>query len=214
MKNMKLKNSTDDIIDFICLKLNGKKCTKNEKKVLNLLFQNLYSFENNELLPNSSMIAYLMTGCGLDYPQVLSSAINSFGDAHLPVTKICQFIINDFKNNEKYYPGFGHPVYKQIDPRVEDLVKLVKKLKITSINIDKCIKFSQEKNICFNIGGFTGAFLIDIGFDIYSANYIPIISRMLGLSIIYKKTKKNKLRFATSLDNIHKYKKLSEKDNA
>jgi len=211
MKNTKSKNSTDDIVDFICLKLNGKKCTKNQKKVLNLLFQNLYSFETNELLPNSSMIAYLMTGCGLDYPQVLSSAINSFGDAHLPVTKICQFIMNDFQNNEKYYPGFGHPVYKTIDPRVNRLVKLVKKLKIKSVYIDKCLKFSEEKNICFNIGGFSGAFLIDIGFDIYSANYISIISRMLGLSMIYKKSKQNKLRFATSLDNIDKYKNLFEK---
>ena len=65
-------------------KLHHKRCLysfryheKKEKEILNLIFQEFHDFDLNPLVPNSSMIAFLMSGCGLDYCQVLSSSLNS-----------------------------------------------------------------------------------------------------------------------------------------
>lgn len=212
MKNSKSKNSTKDLLSFICYKLLDKNINNKEKEILNLVFQEFHDFDVNPLVPNSSMIAFLMSGCGLDYSQVLSSALNSFGEAHLPITKIVVFITNDFKTTEKYYPGFGHPIYKKNDPRVTKLIQAIKNIGYKTPHVDSCIKFSQEKNICLNIGGFSTALLLDVGFDINNIHYLLIISRMLGISNVYKTVKKNKLRFVTSTDNISNHKHLFSKE--
>ena len=203
--------------DFAIDKLSSKKLTKNEKKLLNFILNILHTYDINELMPASSMIAFMMGGCGLDYPQVLSSAINSFGGNHFCFTKMAEFMINNFTTHEDYYPGFGHPIFKDKDPRVEAILQKMKSLNIKSSTVDKCLNFSKQKKLILNIGGVSVAILLDLGFDKYTVNYFPIISRMLGITLIYKKIKQNKLRFATSLDNIDKYKNLfqhSSIDNA
>ena len=174
----------------------------------------MHSFDLEELLPASSMIAFLMTGCGLDHPQVLSSSINCFGKNHYCFTDMATFMLNDFKTDQKFYPGFGHPVFKQEDPRVKAIIDLLRELKHKSPTLNKALKFSSEKNISLNIGGICTAILIDCGFDAHNINYFPIISRMLGISLIYKKLKNNKARFATSLDSIDKYKNLFAKQSS
>jgi len=221
-KNLLIKTSTNtitlsykdlnkDCISFAIEKLTDKKLKKNEIKLLNFIFNILHTYDANELMPASSMIAFMMGGCGLDYPQVLSSAINSFGGNHFCFTKMAEFIINNFKTNDKYYPGFGHPIFKNADPRVEAILEKLIELKCNCPTIYKCLEFSKKSKLPLNIGGASVAILLDFGFDKNTINYFPIISRMLGITLIYKKIKNNNLRFATSLDNIDKYKNLFEK---
>lgn len=199
-----------NFVIFATKKLINKKLNTNESKLLNFIINILYQFESDELIPSSSMISFLMAGGGLDYPQVISSSINCFGKNHFCFTEMAEFILNDFKTDSKYYPGFGHPIFKDKDPRIEVIVSKMKKLKIKSNNLLKAFKFAKEKKIPLNIGGCCIAILLDLGFDKYTVNYFPVISRILGLSIIYKKVKQNNLRFATSKDNIDKYKHLFE----
>ena len=204
---MKSKSSVD-FLEFAYSKLLNKKISNKQKKILNLLLIELYDFEPNSLIPNSSMICFLTAASERDYPQSIASAINCFGNAHFPFTKIAEFILNDFKTSDKYYPGFGHPIYKKNDPRIESLIYKIKQLKYNTPYIEKCLKFSKTNDLPLNIGGFCAAALLDIGFDIHTINYFPTISRMLGLSLVYSKVKNNNLRSATSLDIIEKYKHL------
>lgn len=203
--------------EFAIKKLINKKLNKREIKLLNFILNVLYTYEVDELLPASSMIAFLTSGCGLDFPQVIASSINSFGKNHFCFTEMAEFILSDFKTDLKYYPGFGHPVHKKQDPRIIAIVKKMQELKTKSNKLEKAFEFSKQKNICLNIGGCCVAILLDLGFDKYTINYFALISRILGLSLIYKKVKENDLRFATSKDSIEKYKNLfqhSSLDNA
>lgn len=215
--NLPYKDLNNNFINYAVKKLTNKKITKNEEKLLNYLLNILYQFEYDELMASSSMIAFLMTGAGLDYPQVISSSINCFGKNHLCFTEMAEFILNGYKTDLKYYPGFGHPIFKKEDPRIIAITSKMQKLKIQSKNLEQSFVFAKEKNICLNIGGCCVAILLDLGFDKYTINYFPSISRILGLSLIYKKVKQNNLRFATSKDSIEKYKNLfqhSSIDNA
>ena len=36
---------------------------------------------------------------------------------------ILQFIIDGYKTDKKYYPGFGHPRYKDFDPRTKRVLE-------------------------------------------------------------------------------------------
>lgn len=203
-----------NFIEFAVFKLIDKKLSKKETIIINFMLNLMHTFDLEELIPASSMIAFLMTGCGLDYPQVLSASINSFGKNHYCFTDIANFMLNNFKTESKYFPGFGHPVFKDKDPRVEAIIELMQDLKYESPTLKKAIKFSESKKINLNIGGICAAILIDCGFDSYTINYFPVISRMLGISLIYKKLKNNNVRFATSLDNIDKYKNLFKKNSS
>jgi len=211
--NLPYKDLNKDFISYATQKLINKKLNKKQIKLLNFIVNILYQFEYDELTPSSSMIAFLMSGAGLDYPQVISSSINSFGKNHLCFTEMAEFILNDYKINSKYYPGFGHPIFKGQDPRIIAIIKQMEKLNIKSKKLQKSLSFAKEKDICLNIGGCCVAVLLDLGFDKYTVNYFPSISRMLGLSLIYKKSKEKNLRFATAKDSIDKYKNLFQHSN-
>jgi citrate synthase len=213
MKNTQLKISGEDPVNFAVQKLINKKLNKKQRKLLNILFEIFHTMEFNELTPASSMICFMMSGAGLDFPQVVSSSVNCFGKNHGCFTKMAQFMLGGFKTNEKYYPGFGHSIYKKEDPRVKFLIEKIMDLKLKCPTVQKCIKFSQKKKITLNIGGASVAILLDLGFDEDSVNYFPIISRMLGWLLIYKKIKRNKIKFITSLDSIEKYQKFFVKNS-
>jgi len=186
-------------------KLNDKKLNKKEVKLLNFILQKLFIFEDNNLRPPSSMITMLSTSCGLDYPQIIASTVNTFGIKHFCITQTAEFILNNFQTENIHYPGFGHPEYKNGDPRVHEIIRFLKTNKIKSEKFTKLIEFGLNQKIHPNILGASVAVLLDLGCDIHTINYFPIISRMVGFTLIYKKAKIKKIKFNDSYKSIGKF---------
>lgn len=197
---MNSQNSQNDFIDFISLKLINKKISPQEKQILYFFAEVLYEYDDGDLLqlePPSSMVTLMLSVCGNKYPQAISSSINCFGQKHFCFEDVAEAIEKGYQNY-KYYPGFGHPLYKKEDPRVIKCLKFIEAKKYESKFIHQIVEFSNKQKICLNIAGLITAFLMDLGFTKYNISYFPIIIRMIGMTNIYEKAKKNKLKVFSS----------------
>jgi citrate synthase len=186
------------MIDFIFEKLTGKIPNKKQKLVLQKLFEEMWTFEE-ELEPPTSYVALLGASCGVGYHQAMASAINLFGEKHGPIGKAVAYI-GRFRFHSAFilegssFYGFGHPKYKKQDPRTVRMVKFCKSIGYTNEYIKDCLADEKRNNRCLNIGGFMACVLLDCGCTPENADYFPLIARMLGLSKIYEKAKKKKIK--------------------
>jgi len=202
VKNMKNTQSPKDLIDFICFKLTGKMLTEKEKKILLVFFECFYDFSEDSIEPPSSMVALLTTSCGMKYPQVLSNAINCFGEKHFCFEDMAVAILKDFEGY-KIFPGFGHPKYKKTDPRTEICISAIELEGYNGEQTNKVINISKNINLALNIGGLFTAFLLDLGFSIKNISYFPIIARLIGITNIYQESEN--IKFDNSYDTIRKF---------
>lgn len=187
------------------LKLTGHKICAKQEKILNCIFEELYTFKDDELEPPSSQVAVLTSACGQSLPQVLANSINCFGVYHGCFSDALEFILKNYKTEKNYYPGFGHPKYKENDPRVDTCLELVNKINYESLNINNSLKFAHDTGLPLNLGGFTACILLDCGCSVHNADLFPIICRSLGFTKIYEHSKINKIRFSSGYDIIKKY---------
>lgn len=197
---MNSQDSQNDFIDFICLKLINKKISSKEKHILYFFAESLYEYNDGDLLqlePPSSMVTLMTAICGNKYPQVISSSINCFGQKHFCFEDVAEAIEKKYKDYN-YYPGFGHPLYKENDPRVVKCLEFIKIKKYEGKFVQQITEFSNKQKLCLNIAGLITAFLMDLGFTKYNISYFPIIIRMIGMTKIYEKAKKNKLKVFSS----------------
>ena len=191
--------------ESLFLKLNNKQITSEQNKLLEFIAAELFTFEDDEIEPPSSMIALQATACGQKLPQVLASSINTFGVHHACFSEALQFIINGYKTDKKYYPGFGHPRYKDFDPRTKRVLEKALIINYSNNNIQKSCEYSHAVGLPLNIGGLTACVLLDCGCNIYNADLFPIICRSVGLTLIHQNAKQEKIKFSSSYDIIRKY---------
>ena len=191
--------------ESLFLKLINKQITSEQNKLLEFIAAELFTFEDDEIEPPSSMIALQATACGQKLPQVLASSINTFGVHHACFSEALQFIINGYKTDKKYYPGFGHPRYKDFDPRTKRVLEKALIINYSNNNIQKSCEYSHAVGLPLNIGGLTACVLLDCGCNIYNADLFPIICRSVGLTLIHQNAKQEKIKFSSSYDIIRKY---------
>ena len=191
--------------ESLFLKLNNKQITSEQNKLLEFIAAELFTFEDDEIEPPSSMIALQATACGQKLPQVLASSINTFGVHHACFSEALQFIINGYKTDKKYYPGFGHPRYKDFDPRTKRVLEKALIINYSNDNIQKSCEYSHAVGLPLNIGGLTACVLLDCGCNVYNADLFPIICRSVGLTLIHQNAKQEKIKFSSSYDIIRKY---------
>lgn len=199
---MKNTQSPKDLIDFITLKISHKKITEQEKKILLVFFECFYDFFEDSIEPPSSMVALLTISCGMKYPQVLSNTINCFGEKHFCFEDIAEAILEGFAGYQTF-PGFGHPKYKEEDPRVKRCISLIQEEKYQGKYTNQIILLSKNVKPVLNIGGLFTAFLLDLGFNIKNISYLPIIARMIGITNIYQKS--SNIEFRNPYDTIYRF---------
>lgn len=186
-------------------KLNNKEITDDQEILLNSIAEELFTFDDDEIEPPSSMIALQATACGQKLPQVIATSINTFGVHHACFSESMQFILDSYKTNKKYYPGFGHPKYKDYDPRTKRILEKAQIMSHSSTNIQKSCDFAHAVGLPLNIGGLTACILLDCGCNIYNADVFPIICRSVGFTLIHQKAKQEKIKFSSSYDIIRRY---------
>jgi citrate synthase len=194
-----------NLIKFILLELTGKEISEKQEKILELIFQELYTFKESELEPPSSMVAFQACICGNKFPQIVASAINCFGEKHGCFSDALKFIKNDFPLDNKRFSGFGHPKYKEEDPRATKIIKYAKELNYKNDYLMKAVNFSIVNNIPINIGGVAACVLLDCGCEEIAADYFLIAARTLGFAKICQLVKSKKIKFGNSYETPKAY---------
>ncbi|SOE98800.1 Citrate synthase [Burkholderia sp. OK233] len=93
-----------------------------------------------------------------------------------------------FQRNGRRIPGFGHPYYKDADPRAARLLKLAEDagvegtfLRLLKVLSDE-INLSAGRPIVMNATAVLGAMLCEIDFPETAIRSVAVISRMAGLA--------------------------------
>lgn len=190
-------------------KLNNKHITDSQNEILELIADEIFSFDDDEIEPPSSAIALYSTACGQKLPQVIASSINVFGVNHACFSSALKFITDDYKTDNKIYPGFGHPKYKDVDPRTQKILTKISEINYISMNVQNSCAFAKTINLPLNIGGLTACILLDCGCNVYNADIFPIICRSVGFTLIHQKAIHKKIKFSSSYDILRTYNKVN-----
>lgn len=78
-------------------------------------------------------------------------------------------------------PGFGHPEYKDGDPRVIELYKLAEELEIIDEYVDYAKELEQSLPVKMNIDGAIASLLPALGIKVEYAPGIFLVARTAGL---------------------------------
>lgn len=194
-----------EFLQSLFLKLNGYPISKKQCLLLTKIFEEFYTFHDDELEPPSSQIVALSSSCGMKLPQVLSSALNSWGEYHGCSSEAAKLILNDYRSKKPYYAGFGHPKYKDAEPRVTAVLNYAKRIRYSSTNIKNSTYFASKIKLPLNFGGLMACVLLDCGCTVHNIDAFPIICRMIGWTIIHSKVKQYKIPFDSGYEVIKRY---------
>lgn len=193
--------------DMVYLLLKGELPSSKESKMLNYI---LVSFCDHGVTSPSTQTSRLIASSGSPLNVALSGGLLSFGKNHagaiersmnlfqnifnddiykgldyfsdLKIEEIANVIVNNYLENNKKVPGFGHR-YHTKDPRGAKLMDLAKEEGFIGKHVKLALAIEkilfEKKGIHINVDGANGAILSDmefsssIGFGIFMIGRIP-----------------------------------------
>jgi len=209
--------------EMIYILLKGEKPNKNQIKILDAIF--VSCIEHGISVP-SIIAARAVASGGNSLNTSVASGISALGDYHGGAIENCaKFLesISDYKKivstyieNKQVFPGFGHKIYKDFDPRTKKLFKLTNKLNLSKkyvklvFDIESEIEKIKGKKLCLNVDGIIAAIILDLGFDSSLGKAFFIISRVPGICVHVNEEliKEKPFRRLDEKDCIFKGKKL------
>jgi citrate synthase len=107
------------------------------------------------------------------------------GGASLP--EAVQIVVREYRSAKRSIPGYGHPLHKQADPRVERLFEVARE----ALGSGRHVGIAREveallpglvgKRLALNVSGAIPAVLLDAGWPLAALKGIPILARTAGL---------------------------------
>ena len=85
------------------------------------------------------------------------------------------------------YPGYGHPLHKDADPRAARLLAVAKEQGLSGAHIEaakaaeRAIAEITGKSLVLNVSGAIPAVLLDAGFPLAGLKGVPILARTASL---------------------------------
>lgn len=117
----------------------------------------------------------------------LFAAISQRIDGGAAVRQASRDIIGEYRGQKRQIPGYGHPLHKQTDPRVERLFQVAGKagssgryLQIAR-EVEALLPELLGKPLALNVSGAIPAVLLDAGYPLGALKGIPILARTAGL---------------------------------
>lgn len=101
--------------------------------------------------------------------------------------KAAKEVITEYRAAKRAIPGYGHPLHKQRDPRVNALFNVAKDAgaDMTYVAIaeaiEKVIPELVGKNLMLNVSAAIPAVLLGVGFPLGALKGVPILARTAGL---------------------------------
>jgi citrate synthase len=96
-------------------------------------------------------------------------------------------LIQEYRTNKMAFPGYGHPLHRGGDPRVERLLAVSSGLGGAGSHVaaaraaENAIREITGKSLVLNISGAIPAVLLDCGFPLQGLKGVPILARTASL---------------------------------
>jgi citrate synthase len=138
-------------------------------------------------------VAAGILGCGSVILGSSEAAGNFFAsiaqrlDAGAVVAEAARDLILEYRGAKRAIPGFGHPLHKQMDPRVRRLFEIAsdaggsgKHVRI-ALEVERLLPDLTGKRLALNVSGAIPAVLLDAGYPLGALKGVPILARTAGL---------------------------------
>jgi citrate synthase len=96
-------------------------------------------------------------------------------------------VIEEYRQNRRAIPGYGHPLHKEADPRALRLLKIAEEVGLAGqfISIARLVESWLPrvfgKPLALNVSGAIPAVLLDAGYPLQALKGVPILARTAGL---------------------------------
>ncbi len=115
------------------------------------------------------------------------AAIAQRADGGVSVADAARTIILEYRGAKRAIPGFGHPLHKQVDPRVQRLFEIAGE----AFGSGRHVAIAREvetllpdlvgKRLALNVSGAIPAVLLDAGYPLGALKGVPLLARTAGL---------------------------------
>jgi citrate synthase len=115
------------------------------------------------------------------------AAIAQRADTGVPVEDAARAMILEYRGAKRPIPGFGHPLHKQMDPRVQRLFEIAGEAGGTGRHVQIAREVQTllpdlvGKRLALNVSGAIPAVLLDAGYPLGALKGVPILARTAGL---------------------------------
>jgi citrate synthase len=93
----------------------------------------------------------------------------------------------ELRKERRAIPGYGHPLHKRVDPRVERLLGVAAECGIAGRHVglarlvEKLVREVTGKPLAMNVSGAIAAVLLDAGYPLLAVKGVPILARTASL---------------------------------
>ena len=104
-----------------------------------------------------------------------------------PQTSAVRDALIELRDRRQPVPGYGHPLHKALDPRVEALLSVATESGVAGRHIEiaraveKLVPEVLGKSLVMNVSGAIGAVLLDAGYPLLAVKGVPILARTASL---------------------------------
>ena len=190
-----------DFVSVFFFHLTGKKPSEAERQVLNAI---LIASLDHGVEPASGFIPRVVASTGHDVLTSMASTLLALGPKHGGAITGCMEVLQElnqmgsdkeaaaielvkkYREQKKRIPGYGHPYYKDSDPRAEELFKIARQSSLSpefsnlAQILEHAIEEELRKKLILNIDGAIAALLLTMGIDPLAGNGIFGLARVAG----------------------------------
>jgi citrate synthase len=129
-------------------------------------------------------VAAGILGCG---SVILGSAENAGRFLAKVLERDARTVVEDYRAEKIPFPGYGHPLHTQGDPRVARLIAVAEetgsagRYVAAAREVERVIHEVTGKSLVLNVSGAIPAVLLDCGFPLQGLKGIPILARTASL---------------------------------
>jgi citrate synthase len=117
----------------------------------------------------------------------LFAAIAKRLDAGATIAQAAKIILGEYRSAKRAIPGYGHPLHKQVDPRVQRLFDIAAEVGTSGRHIQIAREVEARlpellsKHLALNVSGAIPAVLLDAGYPLAALKGVPLLARTAGL---------------------------------
>jgi citrate synthase len=190
-----------NFVSTLFLSITGRKPSDAECKLLNAM---LVASIDHGIEPASGFVPRVIAASGNSLLTAMASTLLALGPYHggaisdamrvleqlhamtVENNSAAQILVQQFRSERRRFPGFGHAVYKDVDPRTQQLFQMARELKLNDswINLaqqlEQAIETELERKLVINIDGAMATLLLTLGFESEVGNAIFAVARVAG----------------------------------
>lgn len=190
-----------NFVSTLFLSLTGRTPTEPEEKVLNAL---LVAAIDHGIEPASGFVPRVVASSGSSVLACMAASLLALGPYHggaitgamevlIAVDEYSEdkevsatWLVKKYKTEGKRVPGFGHPVYKDKDPRTQQLFHLAREAGVSldymnlALQIEHTLEEETLKKLVINVDGALAALLLTLGIHPLAGNAIFGVARAAG----------------------------------